>query len=235
MIKIPQHKKLYELLRRHIEEGVYKTGDILPSENDLCKIHNLTRPTVRQALNNLAYEGYIIKQQGKGSIVNNRPKGIGILSVSGTTSAIGKNKLSTKILLKPQIRKWEQPFIFSLTERELESGCIYFERLRYLEGRPIFYDISYLPNINLPRFTSRKLENASLFDILRKYYNIQVKGGEQRLRAISADKKISDYLDLTKGSPVLYLERKMATNKMDFHIYSFIFCNTEIEVIYGTF
>ncbi len=235
MIKIPQHKKLYELLRRHIEEGVYKTGDILPSENDLCKLHNLTRPTVRQALNNLAYDGYIIKQQGKGSIVNNPPKGIGILSVSGTTSAIGRNKLSTRILLKPGIRKWEQPFIFSLTERELESGCIYFERLRYIEGKPVFYDISYLPNINLPRFTSRKLENASLFDILRKFYDIQIKGGEQRLRAISAHAKISDYLDLAEGSPVLHLERRMATNKMDFHIYSSIYCNTEIEAIYGTF
>ena len=34
---IPQHKKLYEILRKHITDGVYREGDLLPSENELCQ------------------------------------------------------------------------------------------------------------------------------------------------------------------------------------------------------
>jgi GntR family transcriptional regulator/GntR family frlABCD operon transcriptional regulator len=49
----------------------------------------MTRPTVRQALATLAGEGYIRKRQGKGSIVHRLSREIGILSVSGTTSALG--------------------------------------------------------------------------------------------------------------------------------------------------
>ena len=72
---IPQHRKLYEILRRHITEGVYKEGDLLPSENELCQLYGMTRPTVRQSLASLANDGYIRKHQGKGSIVQHPPEG----------------------------------------------------------------------------------------------------------------------------------------------------------------
>lgn len=95
---IPQYRKVYELLRKHILEGVYREGDILPSENELCRLHGITRPTVRHALSKLTNDGLIHKHQGKGSIVHRIPQDIGILSVSGTTSAIGGNCLKHRLL-----------------------------------------------------------------------------------------------------------------------------------------
>jgi len=232
---IPQHKRLYEILRRHISEGVYREGDLLPSENELCQLYGMTRPTVRQSLAALASDGYIIKHQGKGSIVHHLPREIGILSVSGTTSAVGDRKLTTRIIVKPHIIPWEENFMFTLSSLEKESGCIYMERLRLLEDVPIFYDISYIANINLPRITSRQFENRSLFKILRDHYHIEIKGGEQRIKAIPASGKISSFLQLRKGQPVLHLERKMETNNPGLFLYSSIFCNTEKYSIFGRF
>ena len=77
---------------------------------------------------------------------------------------------------------------------------------------PIFYDISYIANINLPRITSRQFENRSLFQILRDHYRIEIKGGDQRIKAIPATSKISRFLHLKKDQPVLHLERRMETN-----------------------
>ncbi len=232
---IPQYRKLYDILRKHILEGVYKEGDLLPSENELCQIYGMTRPTVRQSLSTLASDGYIIKHQGKGSIVHHLSKEIGILSVSGTTSAVGDRNLKTRIIVKPVLKPWPQNFIFNLSELEIESGCIYMERLRLLDNIPIFYDISYLANINLPRITARQFENKSLFQILRDIYNIEIKGGEQRIKAIPASLKISSFLQLRKGEPVLHLERKMETNNQGLYLYSSIFCNTEKYSIFGRF
>jgi GntR family transcriptional regulator/GntR family frlABCD operon transcriptional regulator len=232
---IPQHRRLYETLRKHILDSVYLEGDLLPSENELCRIYGMTRPTVRQALASLANEGYIRKHQGKGSIVHQLPKEIGILSVSGTTSAAGDRDLKTGIIVSPVLMQWPEEFMFPLSELEKESGCIYMERLRLLDGRPIFYDISYIANINLPRITARKFENKSLFMILRDSYGIEIKGGEQRLKAIPASQKISSYLGLKKGEPVLHLERKMETNKTGLFLYSSIFCNTARYSIFGRF
>jgi GntR family transcriptional regulator/GntR family frlABCD operon transcriptional regulator len=233
--KIPQHKRLYEILRRHIIGGVYREGDLLPSENELCKLYGMTRPTVRQSLSNLANDGYISRHQGKGSIVHHLPREIGILSVSGTTSAVGDRNLKTRIIVKPVIVPWKDDFMFSLSDLEKESGCVYMERLRLLDDIPIFYDISYIANINLPRITSRKFENRSLFRILRDHYQIEIKGGEQRIKAITASSRISHFLNMKKGDPVLHLERKMVTNNPGLFLYSSIFCNTEKYSIFGRF
>lgn len=235
MKKISQHRKLYEVLRKHIEDGVYKDGDLLPSENDLCRTYGLTRPTVRRALISLSYDGYIITQQGKGSVVQNNSKGIGILSVAGTTSALRNQALRTVLLSKPVARQWPEPFIFPLNDLELELGCIYLERLRELEGKAIFYDVNYIPNVNLPRFSTRKFENNSLFDIMRKYYDIEIRGGEQKIRAIKADSVIAGYLGVEEDYPILHLERKLTTNRVGFYIYSSVYCNTDINAIYGSF
>jgi len=232
---IPQYKKLYEILRKHISEGIYGEGDLLPSENELCRIYGMTRPTVRQSLAALANDGFIIKHQGKGSIVHLLPKEIGILSVSGTTSAVGDRNLRTRIIVRPVLIPWEKNFMFPLSDLEKESGCIYMERLRLLDGVPIFFDISYIANINLPRITSRQFENRSLFKILRDHYNIEIKGGEQRIKAIPATSRMSSLLKLKKGEPVLHLERKMETSNPALFLYSSIFCNTEKYSIFGRF
>ena len=232
---IPLYRKIYEILRKHIEEGLYKEGDMLPSENELCSVHGITRPTVRHTLDTLVNEGYIKKHKGKGSIVTPLPKKIGILSISGTTSALRKENFTTRIIVKPEIRPWEEPFMFPLSSQENESGCIYLERLRFLNNEPVFHDTNFIPNINLPRFTSRSLDNKSLFDTLREFYQVEVRGGVQNLRAIPANKKISRFFNVKQGEPILHVERKMHTNRDGFNIYSSIYCHTKKHSIYGTF
>jgi len=235
MAELPQYRKLYFLLRNHIEEGIYKEGDLLPSENELCAIHNLTRPTVRHALEALVNDGFIKKHKGKGSIVSAPSKEIGILSIQGTTSAVGKDSLETKIIKKPFVTNWPEPFFFELNEREKESGCIILERIRFVTNIPVFYDVTYLPNINLPRFCSRKFENKSLFQILSKHYQINVIGGRQRFSAISTNEKINKHLNIKRDKPVLHLERKIETTRPNFVFYSSLYCNTEVYSLAGTF
>lgn len=235
MKRIPHYRRLYEMLRKQIVDGVYNEGDLLPSENELCSLHSLTRPTVRHALDALVSDGFITKHQGRGSIVHKLPKGIGILSIAGTTSALGNKNQRSSILVKPHLKSWDDPFFFRLSDFELESGCIYMERLRYFNDLPIFYDINFLPNINLPRFTGRNLENKSLFDVLRTAYNIEIKGGEQKIRAISSDPLIAGYLRIEPGQPVLHLERRFETNRPGYYVYSSIYCNTTEQAVYGIF
>ncbi|SFE53468.1 GntR family transcriptional regulator [Thermophagus xiamenensis] len=233
---VPHYRRLYEQLRKGIVDGIYKEGDLLPSENELCALHNLTRPTVRKALDLLAHEGFIKKQQGLGSIVHKLPKGIGILSIAGTTTAIGKKNLKTTTVVRPRVQNWPSDFFFALSDEFKTVGCIYFERVRFVNDHPIFYEQTYLPNINLPRFTSRNLDNKSLFDLLRQNYQLEIKGGEQYLKAIEAvDEKICEYLNIRTGQPVLYLSRKLETNRINFSFFSFMYCNTSDFSLYGVF
>ena len=231
----PHYKRLYELLRKQIQDGRYKEGDILPSENVLGRTHGITRPTVRHALDRLLNDGFIKKHKGKGSIVCQIPDGIGLLSVRGTTSAVGQSNLKTSIIVKPSLIAWPANFMFTLSDQEIQSGCIYFERIRLVNSVPFFYERTFIPNINLPRFVSRKLENKSLFNTLHKYYQIEIISGEQKLKAIRANETIASLLNITTGVPILHLERKHNTNREQFRFYSSLFCNTELYSLYGTF
>jgi len=234
-VSLPQHRKLYELLRRHIIDGIYTEGDLLPSENELCSLHQVTRPTVRQALTQLVSDGYIIKRQGKGSIVRALPKGIGILSIQGTTSGVGSHNLETKIISKPILVRWPFGFFHDITLEESEVGCIKLERQRIVDGNPVLYEISYLPNINIPRFIQKSFENRSLFEVLRSSYQIEVIGGKQRIRAIKATREISSYLNVEEGVAILCLQRILETNTPDFRFFSEIYCNTSEFYLEGIF
>lgn len=233
--EIPQHRQLYEILKEHIQKGIYKEGDLLPSENALCQTYSLTRPTVRQALNTLKEEGFIKKQRGKGSIVQKKKSGIGILSIVGTTDSVTNGTLTTKVIEPPRIGPWKQELEFDLPHEELQSGCIRLERLRLLDGEPVLYEATYLPNINLPRFCNRSYENKSLFATLYKYYNIRVTGGEQKIWALKAHGIVCHYLGVKEGAPILHLQKKYETSRPYFHFYASLWCNTDEFYLQGQF
>ncbi len=221
------YKKIYTDLKLAIDNRNYIEGDLLPSENDICARYSTTRSTVRLALIKLANTGYIDTHKGKGSIVSRPTKGLGILSISGTTAAIGQNKLETIIVSPPTIKEWNKDFFFELTPLETQHNCIHFSRLRSLNAIPVLYEETFIANYCLPKFTSLSLHNKSLFNILQGKYNLTVKRGEQNMWAILPDKKISKLLKTKNSIPVIHLKRKLQTNIKDLNLYSFIYCNTE--------
>ena len=235
MKELPQYKLIYEQLRSKIVNSEYAPGDLLPSEHKLSMLYNVARLTVHKALEQLEADGLTVRSQGKRSTVKGTPKGIGILSLMSTTSALGSPNLTTRITLKPELRKWNEAFNFSIESQEEKAGCIYFERLRLLDSVPVFYDITMLPNMNLPNFFRLDLENKSLFDVLRTQYQIIVTGGIQQLFAIRADKRIQNSFQVSANHPILQLNRKIDTNRSGFHIYSQVFCVTQRYGLIGKF
>ena len=233
--KISQYRQLYEILRKQISNGVYKAGDLLPSEHELFLAYTVTQPTIRQALALLVNDGYIKKHQGKGSIVQELPKGLGILSIEGRLANSNNDieNLITKIIDGPRITTWPENMIFTPSPEELKDNCFYIERQRRVADVVVFYEFLHIPNSNLPRLANRSLENKSLYEILRKTYKIEVTGGEQKIWAIAADEQTSRYLEIKKGRPVLRLERRIDTNRNGFSIYTSLYVNTEKYLLQG--
>lgn len=223
----PIYKVLISDLKKQMEEGFYKKGDLLPSENDLCKQYNTTRPTVRQALGELMRMGYIVRHHGKGSIVSEPKNGLGILSIKGSTAGVGKKNLRTQILVKTHKIQWPQNFPYELSATQQEAGCLYLTRLRHVNGLPTLYEETYITDIDLPRFTLHNLEKNSLFETLAKYHKVAIKEGEQKIWAVGASKEIAGLLSVKADQPLLHMKRSMHTNRPHLIIYSFLYCNTE--------
>lgn len=229
VIKGPQYQLLKNDLTAQILSGVLKEGDILPSENELAQKYHVTRSTVRKALDMLVNNGYIMKKQGKGSIVKLQRHSLGLLSFRGFSDVLGNKKLkiSSMLLQDPVLIHWPENFFYSLADEEANVKTYFISRLRFVNEDPVMLEYTYIPNIGLDNFLSVPLLNNSLFQTLRKRYRIEINNVSQDLHAIAANEEIAFHLDYYPGAPLIHLYRKYTTSKPDLKIYSSLYCNTE--------
>lgn len=82
-VPIPAYYQLKQLIKGQIERGDLQPGDRLPTEVELCERYDLSRTPVRQALQELAYEGLLTRTPGRGTFVTQSSQAE---SLSPTTS-----------------------------------------------------------------------------------------------------------------------------------------------------
>lgn len=233
----PRYIQLSNNIKEQIFSGIYNDGDMLPSENELSQLHGITRVTVRQALNELVKNGYIEKRKGKGSFVCQKHKSLGLLSFKGFSDVLAHTdiKVKTKMIVKPELRTWDDTFFYKLSKAEKLSGYIYFERVRHADDEPVMLEKTYIPNLNLPRFCSRPFVQDSFFKTLQQNYGIEILNVQQDIRAREASKKMAVFLGITPGKPIIHMYRKYTTNRNELFIYGSLYCNTEKYFISSNF
>lgn len=65
----PMYLAIFSDLKRQIENGSLSAGDLVPGEQELCDLYNVSRVTTRRALNELAASGLVVRQRGRGTQV----------------------------------------------------------------------------------------------------------------------------------------------------------------------
>ena len=147
----PLHKQAEQILRDLINSEEYRNGKMLPNEVELSEKLNISRNTLRQAINKLVYEGLIVRQKGVGSKV--AKKGIvgGIqnwLSFSQEMRHLGIEVHNFELHISRR-----RPCIEATTFFELDHDnpqlCLVMERVRGKKEYPFVYFISYF-NPKLP-------------------------------------------------------------------------------------
>ncbi len=229
-MKQHQYQTIYETLKKQIQAGQFQEGQLLPSENELCSQFQTSRMTIRQALNELVNEGYIVRKHGKGSIVKTQIRRLGLLTFKGFSEVVEGAK--TILIHEPKQGKWANPFFFKLTEKEEKLGCITLERLRLKEIEPLMLEHTFIP-ANLSKLVTEKLIEGSLFKSLKLWYDLEMISLEQSIRAIEAPTVIANTLQIKKGKPIIYIERKYFTNQDNVFIYSALYCQTDKYALFS--
>jgi len=230
MTDVLLYRRLYEKLKGDILSGHYREGDLLPSENMLKNTWHITRSTIRRALLELEKEGYIMRKQGKGSVVLPlRRRTLGLLSVKGFTQVVGEQKqpVRTVMIKKPMITLFSEPFFYPVSPAEKEAGCIFLKRLRCVGEDPVMLESTYISNIDLPDFIHTPFVNGSLFETLNRVYRIEITKVEEDLRAVAAGPSESRWLVVPQGRPLLHILLRFFTSRKDVLVYSSLLCNTE--------
>lgn len=66
---LPLYYQLKEILMELIDNEELKPGDAIPTERELCEVHGISRMTARKAIVDLSIEGFLYREQGKGTFV----------------------------------------------------------------------------------------------------------------------------------------------------------------------
>lgn len=201
--KEPLYIRVVKQLREEIKKGLYAVGDLLPTEEELIKRFNMSRTTIRSAISVLEKEGYILKKQGKGTIVKEQriAQNYNFLSSFTETFAekgliIETDNISVALLSPPQSVK-------SALEIQNSEKVYLVQRIKKLEGQPICFMRNYLLAKYVPKLEKNidELKKIGLYQLLEEVYRVKID------RAVDT---ITTYLSGPLETEVLQLNENVA-------------------------
>ena len=208
---VPLHIQAQQILRKLIESDEYKNGKMLPKEIELSQQLHISRNTLRQAINQLVFEGLLVRKKGVGTKVARKGISGGVknwLSFSQEMKMLGIEVRNFELHIS---RKRANPEIAGFFEVEDEMRCVVMERVRGNPSYPFVYFISYF-NPNLP-ITGEENYNIPLYEMLETQYGIVVKTSKEEISARLAGDMIAEKLEISPNDPILIRKRFVYDDK----------------------
>lgn len=196
---VPMYFQIKQEIIKLIKNNTYKTGDQLPTELEFCKILDISRPTIRQAFQELINEGYITRQKAKGTFVS-KPKVEGYFfkkleSYNEEMRALGLEP-STNVL-HSEVEKASEEVATKLNIKEGEE-VFHLVRQRFADEEPMVYVHTYLPYAPYKSIEENDFndESISLYELMKHKYNRPIAYVDRTIEASNATNDIATLLHI---------------------------------------
>jgi GntR family transcriptional regulator len=203
---MPLYLQLKENLKDYIKDN-FSPGDMIPIESEIEEMYQVSRMTVRKAIDELVDEQIVMKQQGRGTFVQS-PKITQdmsrIFSWTEEMQQLGK-QTETRGLEIQEVRPSRK--LVQQLQLTANEKLISIKRIRYANGEPIAVMINYLRASYIPGFLETGLESESLYDDLEKRYGIRFSSAEEIVSAREATDLEALALRIEQYSPVMHVVR----------------------------
>jgi GntR family transcriptional regulator len=208
---LPLYAKVETVLASSIADGSLPPGSQLPPEDSLIERFDVSRTTVRKAIQNLAARGLIEIRRGKGTFVAMPRITQELTELSGFVEdmqALGRTP--TARLVDTRVVSADRAVARHLA---LTPGTpvVRIQRVRLADGVPTSFDETYLPRELGDKVVTHDLEAEPIFALLEQKYGMPLVEAEYRLEAISAEEDIARALGIEAGSAIFLVERTSYT------------------------
>jgi len=224
LTRIPQVKdsvtlpeRVAEQLRSMIIKGELKPGVQLPTEPELSVALNVSRGTLRAALDRLAYEGVIIRRRGVGTFVAEQPPVVNNLNLNWGVTDVIRSMGATPGTADLQVSL--ETASHRVAERlDLAVGAptVLIDRVRLADSRRVVFSRDVLP-LNLMQtpeheFSLAELEqflltHQSLYAFVKEKLHLEIHHAVSWLKPMTADPSVAEKLQIAVGSSILYIEQ----------------------------
>lgn len=200
-------RQVYLVLRDRIVSGKLGLGARLPNENNLARLHQVSRVTIRRALAELAREKLIERRRSLGTRVVYRPSSAPLVAdITGMLASIAEMGRGTAVaLLSFEYVPAEGPVAEALGSKspELLQRAI---RVRSVDGEPFSYLTTHVPERIGVTFSRRELAGRPLLELLERS-GVKVGRAMQQIGAGLATPVVAAALGVKIGSPLIELTR----------------------------
>jgi GntR family transcriptional regulator len=179
---------------------------VLPHEDMLATDYQMSRNTVRHALDLLRAEQLVERLPGVGTVVVAEKYSHGLDRLMGLAETLREHgQVSNEVRTMGPVAA-PAPVAERL---RLPTGTdvLYIERLRRLNGLPLSLDLTYLPLDIGSELIGADLENTDVFRLLEQITGQPLGHAEITLEAVNADAHSATVLQAPRGTAVLMLER----------------------------
>lgn len=204
---IPIYNQIIESMLQSIRDGVYKPGQQLPTQKELCEKYQISLMTLRKVLDELQRMQVIQSIPGKGIYVSPGRKETDYGTLVGFDEQMARLGLIPRTQTL-EIKQVPAPTIIAEMLR-INPGekMIYVKRLRFADDRPVSLYKVYIPHYLVPDIVDKGLAQKSLFKMLREEYGYKLVGSRNTVSAVVPDEESRKLLELTETTALLLREQ----------------------------
>lgn len=205
---IPKYFQLVNIFRHRIEDGEWVPYQTIPSERELEKIYHVSRITIRDAIGILIRQGYLYREQGKGTFVSPQKLQKSILKLTSfSEDMINRGMEPGQKIISIERTKTPERIAKNLELPE-SAEALTIVRIRLANGKPIGLQTSHLALSEDETITCDELVSAgSLYVLLQTKFNLIPTEAEETLEATLASSEEAAMLETPEGSPLLLTSR----------------------------
>ncbi|HFI0501439.1 TPA: UTRA domain-containing protein [Streptococcus suis] len=193
-----KYKKVYQDIKKKIEDQVWSTGQALPTENELMEIYSYSKDTIRKALSLLEMDGYIQKKQGKSSIVIEhglmKEQYLSEIKTAGELNKRSKHQIQTELTSLYIVQG--QDDLMSTFEVDDKVDFYRVSRVRTIDGERLEYEISYFDRRVVP-YLSKEIAESSIYRYLEKELKLTISHSRREISFRFANEEEKQLMDLS--------------------------------------
>ncbi|SPJ18614.1 Transcriptional regulator, GntR family [Burkholderiales bacterium] len=204
----PLYKQIKRLLLESLRRGEWKPATAIPSELELASRFQVSQGTVRKAIDELAAENLLVRRQGKGTYVatHHEPRSqyrfLRLLADDGAVPVAHSRFVDCRRVRAPAE-------IAARLGLKAGAGVVFVRRLLRFASAPVVLDEIWLPARMFRGLSYERLAayTGPLYGLFESEFGVPMIRADERLRAVAADERSAELLQVQAGSPLLLVER----------------------------
>ncbi|WP_019243330.1 MULTISPECIES: GntR family transcriptional regulator [Bacillus] len=206
-----KYKMVVDQIEKEILEGKYPSQTKLPTEEELMRRFDVSRNTIRKAIEILVENGYVYQVQGSGIFLREftKPGCITMRNMIGLTNEFAKDELKSE-LLELSLLDADESLAHQM-KCKVNTKIYYIKRLRYLNGVPYVIEESYFNKEIIP-YLNKEICDGSIYKYITEDLKLNIGFADKVIHCEKLNESDAELLQLQQGDPTLICENTVFLN-----------------------